>query len=136
MTAEAKSFVLFPLGEKRFALPAEIVSEIVPAHRVQNFPHTAPLMSGVLLRRGHIVPVCDIARVLAPAARRNRLCLIATIGNEWLALPISGSGELVSAELHPATGQLPDYVAGLVPLKEEIVEVLDLARLIPAEVYA
>ncbi len=136
MKPVTSSFVLFPLGEKRFALPAEIVNEMAVTDRVQSFPHTTPLMGGVLVRRGRIVPVCDVARVLAPAARGNRLCLIANVRSEWVALPVTGDGELINAELLPATGRLPEYVSGLLSLKDEIIEVIDLARLISAEAHA
>ncbi len=132
------SYVLFPLGKKRFALPAERVAELARPDRLHEFPHTTPLLAGVLVRRGHIVPVCDVAPVLVgPDAPRRRFYLIAnqTFGGaaEWTALPVTGECELVSAEARPCTGKLPAYVAGLLSLKgSEIVEVVDLERLIAA----
>ena len=79
MIAEGdKSYVLFPLGEKRFALPAEIVTELARPDSVQTFPHRTPLLTGVLVRRGRIVPVCDVAQVLVgPAAPPRKFYLIA-----------------------------------------------------------
>src|SRR6478609_4546143 len=79
MIAEGdKSYVLFPLGEKRFALPAETVTELARPDSVQTFPHRTPLLTGVLVRRGRIVPVCDVAQVLVgPAAPPRKFYLIA-----------------------------------------------------------
>lgn len=130
-TFGANSFVLFPLGKKRFALPAERVTELARPDRLQHFPHTTPVLTGVLVRRGHIVPVCDIAQVLiGPGGPARKFYLIATRvfgrDSEWTAIPVSGECELASAELLPRTGKLPPYVRGLLSLKEEIVEVLDL----------
>ena len=36
------SFVLLQIGNRRFALPARIVSELAPPVRLHTFPHTSP----------------------------------------------------------------------------------------------
>ncbi len=137
----AQSFVRFPLGKKRFALPAKVVTELARPDRLQPFPHTTRLLAGVLLRRGRIVPVCDIAPVLVgDAAPPRKFFLIAnrTFGSsrEWTAIPVTGECELATAELLPVTGKLPKYVTGLLSLEKEIVEVLDLESLSGAEAEA
>ena len=139
--AREKSFVLFPLGEKRFALPADAVTELARPDRLQTFPHTTPLLAGVLVRRGRVVPVCDVAPVLVgPHAPARKFYLIAnrSFGSvrERTAIPVTGECELTSSELLPPTGKLPHYVSGLLSLKDEIVEVLDLERLAATEVRA
>lgn len=137
----AQSFVLFPLGKKRFALPADGVTELARPDRLQVFPHTTPMLAGVLLRRGHIVPVCDIAPVLVgPDAPPRKFFLIATRhfgrDREWTAIPVSGECELANTELLPVTGKLPRYVVGLLSLADEIVQVLDLELLHAVEATA
>ncbi len=128
------TFVLFPLGSKRFALPAETVTELAQPDRLHTFPHTNALLAGVLLRRGRIVPVCDVARVLAgPNAPERRFYLIALRGAdqaEWLALPVNGECELLSAGMIAPTAGLPDHVRGLLSLADEIIEVIDLDKLL------
>ncbi len=130
-------FVLFPLGEKRFALPAEKVAELARPDREQSFPHTTPLLTGVLVRRGAIVPVCDVAQVLVANAPARRFYLIATrtFGRtaELTAIPVTGECELASAEVKPPTSGLPDHVVGLLSLKDEIVELIDLSKIARAE---
>ena len=135
---EAKPFVLFPLGQKRFALPAGVVTELAQPDRLQSFPQTTRMLSGVLLRRGRIVPVCDVAPVLVgPQAPARKFFLIANrhfeSGKEWTAIPVSGECELVSAEPLPVTGKLPKYVINLLSFSDEIVEVLDLDGLLSHE---
>lgn len=141
MTAKANSFVLFPIGKKRFALPAAGVTELARPDREQNFPHTSKLLTGVLVRRGHLVPVCDVAPVLVgPDAPARKFYLIATRrfpdGSEWTAIPVTGECELATTEALPPAGKLPKYVTGLLSLENEIVEVVDLERLIGTEARA
>jgi chemotaxis signal transduction protein len=135
------SFVLFPLGKKRFALPADVVTELARPDHLQTFPQTTRMLSGVLLRRGRIVPVCDVAPTLiGPNAPARKFFLIAnrTFGSnkEWTAIPVSGECELVSTEPLPVTGKLPKYVVSLLSLPDEIIEVLDLDLLNAEEAQA
>ena len=59
--ADSRSCVLLRLGERRFALAADQVAELVPPSRIFRFPHRTPEIDGVILRRGRTVPVCDLA---------------------------------------------------------------------------
>jgi len=141
MTGKPNSFVLFPIGKKRFALPAATVTELARPDREQSFPHTSKLLTGVLLRRGHIIPVCDVAPVLVgPDAPPRKFYLIATRrfsdGSEWTAIPVTGECELATTELLPPAGKLPKYVIGLLSFESEIVEVIELERLIGTEAAA
>jgi chemotaxis signal transduction protein len=138
MSARAQRFVLFPLGKKRFALPASEVSELSRPDELQTFPHTTTMLAGVLMRRGKIVPVLDVAQiVIGPNAPQRRFYLIANRRFdkelEWTAIPVTGECELTSAEMLAPTGKLPPYVTGLLSLDDEIVEVIDLNRLAAAE---
>lgn len=134
----SEKFVLFPLGSKRFALRAEAVTELAQPDTLQTFPHTTPLLSGVLVRRGRIIPVLDVAQVLiGPAAPPRKFYLIANRSfartSEWTAVPVTGECELLSAEMLAPTGRLPKYVVGLLSLQGEIVEVVELEKLAAAE---
>lgn len=140
MTASAQ-FVLFPIGAKRFALPADLVAELARPDSVQPFPHTTPLLAGVLVRRGHVIPVCDIADVLiGKNAPPRKFYLIAArrFGDqrELTALPVTGECELASSDMLQPTGRLPEYVSGLLSLSDEIVEVIDLEKLVTMEARA
>jgi chemotaxis signal transduction protein len=128
------AFVLFPLGKKRFALPAERVTELARMDTVHEFPSTTPLVTGVLVRRGEVIAVCDVAQVLVgPDAPPRKFYLIAKrrfdSGEERTALPVTGDCELTNSELLPRTGDLAAYVEGLLSLPGEIVEVVGLEKL-------
>jgi chemotaxis signal transduction protein len=134
MTASPNSFVLFPLGRKRFALPAGKVSELARPDTIHQFPSTTAMVSGVLLRRGEMIPVCDVAQVLCGVnAPPRKFYLIAKRtfekSEESAAIPVSGDCELTASELLPPTGKLPEYVTGLLSLQNEIVEVINLEKL-------
>ena len=135
--AVPQPFVLFPLGKRRFALPAGVVTELARPDRLQPFPHTSALLTGVLVRRGRIVPVLDVAQVLAgptPPPRKFYLIANRKFGAvvEWTAIPVTGECVLTTAELLPPTETLPAHVTGLLSLEGEIVEVIDLEKLTEA----
>jgi chemotaxis signal transduction protein len=132
--ADVKTFVLFPIGKKRFALPSELVEELAQPDRLQTFPHTTPLLTGVLVRRGHIVPVCDVAQVLiGPNAPQRKFYLIAFRSSgaapEWIAVPVTGECELAKAQAEPPPSEAPGYVTGVLHFGEEKVEIVDLEKL-------
>jgi len=129
-----RNFVLFPLGRKRFALFADLVTELARPDRLHTFPHTTPLLTGVLLRRGEIVPVCDVAPVLVgPEAPDRKFYLITArkgrTANEWTALPVTGECELAACELLPPDGELRPFVCGVIEVEGESIEVIDLERI-------
>ncbi len=139
MNAErAKSYVLFPMGAKRFALPAEFVEELARPDHLQTFPHCTPLLTGVLVRRGKIVPVCDVAQLLVgPDAPPRKFYLIANreavSRQEWTAIPVTGECALASLEpARPDAGQ-PPYVSEMLEAGDERIAVVDLEKLIPPE---
>src|SRR5690348_18224723 len=61
---QLKSFVLIQVGKRRVALAAESVIELVAPTKEQRIPHCTPWLSGVIVRRGRIVPVCDIGNLI------------------------------------------------------------------------
>jgi chemotaxis signal transduction protein len=135
---EQKSFVLFSLGTKRFALPSEKVSELVGASHLHLFRHSNPLLLGVLVRRGRIVPVLDVARMVCGtplSTRKFHLIAKQRLGDAviWTAIPVTGECELISGlEPFPPSNEHPAWVAGLLILVESVVEILDLDKLTTA----
>ena len=135
---ESQSFVLLRLGERRFAVSALHIAELVAPSRIFRFPHRTPKIEGVILRRGRIVPVCDIAEQLIGkglTSRRFYLIGVRRYGNktEWVALPVTGDCELIAAEMAPASVSDAAYVAGWISHNGEVIEVLNLDALTPGE---
>lgn len=134
------SYVVFPLDERCFAVPAGQVSELALPGRLQQFPHTTPMLAGVLVRRGRIVPVCDIAPLLVgPDLPARRFYLIAKnedAADESTAIPVSGECELVSATAEARDGRSANYISGTLRRDGRAIPVIDLKKLLAAEVHA
>jgi chemotaxis signal transduction protein len=136
-----QSFVLLRLGERRFAVAATQISELVAPSRIFRFPHSTSNIEGVILRRGRIIPVCDVAEtLLGKGLPSRRFYLIAERhyreNSEWVALPVSGDCELIAAEMTAAGESDAPYVAGWISHNGEVIEVLDLDALTPGELPA
>lgn len=139
MLEQDNAYVLFPMGEKRFAFPASKVEELARPDHLQTFPHRTRLVSGVLVKRGKIVPVLDIAQLLiGPQAPPRKFYLItsrkAGSHQERTAIPVTGECELASLAAVADAGESPDYVTGVVIAGEERVQIVDLEKLVPWEV--
>ena len=134
---QRKSFVVLPLGGRRVSFPAESVIELVASEKLQTFPHRTPWISGVIVRRGRAVPVCDLSRLLGQASTTpERFYLIvewrAGGAFDWCAIPVAGECELASTEeILPVdaltAGEAP-HVAGFLQVGEDRIEILDLTR--------
>ena len=133
---DARSCVLMRLGERRFALAAEDIAELVAPSRVFRFAHRTTEIDGVILRRGRVVPVCDVAeRLTGKKLTARRFYLVATqrrgAGLDWVALPVSGECELITADLTPAGESDSPHVAAWLSHAGEVIEVLNLDALMP-----
>lgn len=140
MTAEnssfAPSFVVFHVGTRRAALPRDCVAELIASPVLFSFPHTTPLITGVALRRGRILPVLDLGPgMLGEASPTARFFLVVerrlASSSERCAIPVHGECELVTGMLLAAAAR-EEFVAGCLDLGGELIEVLDLEKAIAA----
>ncbi len=131
------SFVVFPLCGRRFALPAADVVELSRTGSVHLFPHETPSLVGVLVRRGEILPVWDLAPALLGLEEPTlKYCLITRrnfAGEEWTAIPVSGECQMLRSELLPAPEGAAAHVCGVMQLDGEAIEVIDLAEVAVTE---
>jgi chemotaxis signal transduction protein len=133
---DSDSFVLLRLGERRFAVAAVNIAELVAPSRIFRFPHRTKEIEGVILRRGRIVPVCDVAeKLIGKSLTSRRFYLIVqrryAAQVEWIALPVTGDCELIFAEMMPAGETDMPHVAGWLSHDGDVIEVLNLAALTP-----
>jgi len=132
----AQSFVLIRLGERRFAVLASQVAELVAPSRIFRFPHKSPGVEGVILRRGRMIPISDIAdRLNGKKLTTRRFFLLATrrfAGQlDWIAVPVSGDCELITTDMMEASSNDSPHVAGWLSHGGEVIEVLRLSVLTP-----
>jgi chemotaxis signal transduction protein len=133
---ELQSFVLLRLGERRFAVSAGQIAELVSPSRIFRFPHRTPKLEGVILRRGRIVPICDVSEMLLGKRLTSRRFYLIAVRNygiqrEWVAMPVTGECELINAEMIAAVESDAPHVAGWLSHGGDVIEILNLDTLTP-----
>lgn len=132
-------WVVFSLGEHRFAVPGEQVVEILPLVPIHFVPGCPPALEGVIEVRNGIWAVLGLAALLecpaGPVTRRAAILLARAAGREGglrvdavedvLQLP----AEALLAPPVDAPGALAGLVTGLFMYCGEVVPTLDLGRL-------
>lgn len=98
LTGEGPRHVVFSLGEELFAVPIGTVQEVLPMPTVTPVPQAPHWLLGVINRRGNILGVVDVRRVLSCASRvpgpKERL-LVVTTERFTLALQVDSVEEIV-----------------------------------------
>ena len=71
-------FLIFELGRDRYALPATLITEVLPVVRIKRVPHAPAGVIGVFDYHGAPVPVIDLSELTLgrPAAPRLSTRLI------------------------------------------------------------
>jgi chemotaxis signal transduction protein len=128
------SFVVFQVGTRRIALRREEVAELIASPQLFAFPHTTPMIAGVVLRRGRILPVLDLGPAVCGAPSRSTRFFLVVERNiagaiEKCAIPVQGACELVSGIMFPHTDTV-DFVVGRLDFNGEQIDVLDLEKAI------
>jgi chemotaxis signal transduction protein len=129
---DATRFVTFPLGEERYALDSCQVKELVMPSHVYSFPHTMQSLEGVLVRRGTVIPVCDLRPAFGHGPERS-FYVVAQCNYagriETVAIPVSGDCQLVQGERVEAT-EPGTFVAGLLRTAGRSIPLLDLDQVV------
>jgi chemotaxis signal transduction protein len=128
------SYVVFQIGSRRVALSRDCVAELIASPTLFSFPHTTPLVTGVALRRGRIVPILDLGPgLLGGPSPEARFFLVVERRtpkiSERCAIPVQGECELVSGNMLAGSPQ-DDFVTGFIDLNGEQIDVIDLERAI------
>lgn len=130
------SLVSVAIGEKRVALLASCVAEVVCAVAVVALPKAPEIVEGVINVRGRLVPVLDVRRRFGlspqPLAPEQHL-VVAFAGPREVALRVDRALELVEVDessIEAAERVVPgaEYVAGIAALPDGLVIIHDLER--------
>lgn len=134
-----KSYVIVPIGNRRFSLAAQSIVELISIGNLQQFPHRTPWISGVIVRRGRVIPVFDVGQLFGEKNESiDRFHLIAEwrAGDtrDWCAIPVAGECELANGEtvvqVDVHTENPEPYIAGSLQVGEGRIQILDLGKLI------
>jgi len=143
----------FTVAGQPYAIESRQVVEVLPRVPARPLPQVPEYVAGVFTYRGTLVPLIDLARRLGVAPPAERLST-RVIVVESAAVPPGRSGGTVrlglvaenvvairstdEAEASLPPLHLPDaaYLAGMLRIAGETVQLLDVARLLPDELVA
>jgi chemotaxis signal transduction protein len=133
-------FMTFKAAGTRFALPARDVDEITPLVELSPLPGSPAYVAGLMNHRGRGLPVADLTMLLAGRGSRpwaSTRILVAEAGR-GLTLGLMAERALKTMDLDPDGFAAPGapaapYVKSLALAGDELVQVLDVSRLLPAE---
>lgn len=145
-TGDEKVFVTLTVANQLCGVPALSVRDILGEQIITRIPMAPREVAGSLNLRGRIVTAVDLRRRLnlpdAPPGT-PRMSVVAEQGGELYALLVDQVSEVISLpasafERNPPTLPPPwsDYSAGIFRLQNQLLVVLDIARLLalaPAE---
>lgn len=136
--AKVRQFCSFFLDGLRFGVDVQEVQEVVPFQEMTRVPLAPPTVRGLLNLRGMIVTGIDLRRRLElPAAPAGGLPMNVVIRGEdsLVSLLVDDIGEVIevpadACEPPPETlpGRIRELIAGVYPLADELLLVLDTAR--------
>lgn len=130
------ALLTFETADRRFALPARLLREVVRAVAISPLPRAPPIVEGIINYRGTLVPVLGIRQRFGlpplPLAPEQHF-LIAQAGSQPVALRVDRALDLVSIEeslIQPVDPVAPgaEYVAGLAKLPDGLLVIHDLER--------
>lgn len=67
-----KLFLLFRIGDERYALEAVEIAEVLPRLPLKVIAHAPQWVAGVLAHRGDLIPVLDLAALVIGQSARSR----------------------------------------------------------------
>jgi purine-binding chemotaxis protein CheW len=122
--------VVFRLEADRYALPLDAVREVVNApERYGRVPHAKRALKGVMTLRGRVVPVADLAAVLAsatlPAPRPGSKVVLLELSRRELGLLVTEVDGIETIEPPGAPARTSRMVRGVARLGPGTVTVLD-----------
>lgn len=136
-------FVTFPLGEQRYALDSTQVIELLMPAPVYSFPHTMSSLEGVLVRRGKVIPVCDLREAFGHGPERS-FYVVAQCNylgrREVVAIPVTGDCQLVQGVRGESSGAV-EFVNAVLHTGGRAYPLLDIDQIVarciqPATVVA
>jgi purine-binding chemotaxis protein CheW len=135
---EGAQVVAFRLGGELHGCDIRLVEEVVTKRQVHPLPDVPAHILGVLLLRGEMVPVMDVAPALglSLAERKASAILVVGIGEARVGVAAEAVHEVLEVPadaIRPAPhtgGDRDAYVVGVARLQAGLVTLIDLAEIL------
>jgi purine-binding chemotaxis protein CheW len=128
------------IGRETLGLPISLVREIVRVPEITAVPNAPPHIEGVINLRGKIIAVIDLGKRFGEAAiERNSKSRIVVVELEerLVGLLVNSASEVLRispSEIEAPQNVFPDedmnYVTGVGKLKDRLIILLDLSRIL------
>ncbi len=130
----------FRIGRETFAVPIELVHEIVRVPEITAVPDAPDFVEGVINLRGKIISIVDLRKRFGEAeikpSKKNRI-LVAEVGDKMVGLIVDAASEVLKippADVEPppnvfAEGEL-NYVTGVGKLNGRLIMLVDLKQIL------
>lgn len=134
-------FVGFIMGSHRYALPLENVESALQMVALTPLPETPPWVAGAVNIHGRVISVLDLRERMGGKAKRptpDDYLLVVRGIERSIALIVDEVTEVMeipASQVEPPSGPLARSrpLAAVVRQKEDLIMVLDAARLVPSE---
>jgi purine-binding chemotaxis protein CheW len=133
---------LFSMGEDFYAIPVELLTEIIISQKIFPVPTTPPHVLGVINLRGNIVPIVDIRAALSlprqsisgqiAVIRHGAMTLGIVVDNvsEVVAVPLSSLLAIPSDAGAQASKSRTRFLKSIIQREESVAGLLDVERMI------
>jgi purine-binding chemotaxis protein CheW len=135
---EGAQAVAFRLGGELHGCDIRLVEEVVTKRQVHPLPDVPAHVLGMLLLRGEMVPVVDVADALGLALRPGTTPAILVVGLGEARIGVAAESvhevlEVPADSIRPAPhtgGDRDAYVVGVARLESGLVNLIDLAEIL------
>ncbi len=138
---ETRSICLFTIGKGTYAIPVELLTEIILSRKIFPVPSTPSYVLGVINLRGNIVPIVDIRPALSlPQTSAPGQIIIVKHGTITLGIIVDNVYEVVGVpessvqavlsddEKQQAGGNLNSFLMGTIQQETGVAALLNLER--------
>jgi purine-binding chemotaxis protein CheW len=130
----------FRIGDETFAVPIEMVHEIVRVPEITSVPEAPDCVEGVINLRGRIIPVVDLRKRFGEPQitrdKKNRI-LVVEVEGKLVGLMVDTASEVLKippSEIEPPPNVFSEqdlnYVTGVGKLGGRLIILLDLTRVL------
>lgn len=135
---EGAQAVAFRLGGELHGCDIRLVEEVVTKRTIQPLPDMPSHLLGVLMLRGEMVPVMDVAPVLSVSLDTTKTpsILVVTLGEGRVGVAVDAVHEVMEVPAEcvrpaPHTGGDRDaYVVCVARIEDRLVTLIDLAEIL------
>ena len=131
--------VSFYMGEQEYALPMEVVSEVIRYVLPTKLPTAPDYLAGVINLRGRITPVLKLNRVLNifQEIEENKFIVVCKHRGLQFGILVNTIATMYRIEqqdiewdIETNLGVSGDFIAGLIKGKDQLIAVLSIDRLV------